>query len=85
MNTKVVIILPPLFELCWLVFKHTINNLETNYTFIQDFMVTYLNFIHLKKGNMGWNALLAKPGISFNFRIRADWVVIGLVAKNKSH
>ena len=30
-----------------------INNHEANYAFIQDFMVTHLNGIHLKKGNNG--------------------------------
>ena len=28
-----------------------VNNHEANYAFIQDFMVTHLNGIHLKKGN----------------------------------
>ena len=30
-----------------------VNNHEANYAFIQDFMVTHLNGIHLKKGNNG--------------------------------
>lgn len=28
-----------------------VNNHEANYAFIQDFVVTHLNGIHLKKGN----------------------------------
>jgi len=28
-----------------------VNNHEANYAFIQDFMVTHLNGIHLKRGN----------------------------------
>jgi hypothetical protein len=30
-----------------------VNNHEANYAFIQDFMVTHLNGIHLKKGHNG--------------------------------
>jgi hypothetical protein len=30
-----------------------VNNHEANYAFIQDFIVTYLDGIHLKRGNNG--------------------------------
>lgn len=37
-----------------------VNNHDANYAFIQDFMVTHLNGIRLKKGNSGYECPTCK-------------------------